>query len=399
MKILYASTFIDDNYFEQIYKNSKEKPIQSIQKFNKLLNEGFSSNKSVDSITILTSPPINQKISKKLFWSYKKVEEDKTTFVYLPFINIKVIKQICLFLSSLFFMIVWSLKTTKKGSNIIYDGFFPIISTVSAFIGKIFGIKVTGMYTDLPKFMNHNQKKQSIYKKLAKAITGIGDNISIRLCDSFIFLTEHMNTLINKENKPYIIMEGLVDGSIDINEKIVNKGDEKIFMYAGGLYEQYGLKTFVEAFIMANTDSELWLFGTGELEDYIKSIKSDNIKFFGSKPNKEIIEYEKKATILVNPRFSNEEYTKYSFPSKNLEYMSSGTPLLTTKLPGIPSEYDDYVYYFNKEDTNGYCDKIKEMINISNKELTKRGLSAQRFVCTSKNNYVQSNRIISMIKE
>ena len=52
---------------------------------------------------------------------------------------------------------------------------------------------------------------------------------------------------------------------------------------------------------------------------------------------------ELKATLLVNPRPTTEEFTIYSFPSKNMEYMASGTPLLTTKLPGMPEEYHQYV--------------------------------------------------------
>ena len=68
------------------------------------------------------------------------------------------------------------------------------------------------------------------------------------------------------------------------------------------------------------------------------------VKYKGVAPNAVIVEEELKATLLVNPRPTGEEYTKYSFPSKNMEYMASGTPVLTTCLPGMPAEYNEYVY-------------------------------------------------------
>jgi len=33
--------------------------------------------------------------------------------------------------------------------------------------------------------------------------------------------------------------------------------------------------------------------------------------------------------------------------------MASGVPLLTTKLPGMPEEYNDYVYLFDDESVQG----------------------------------------------
>lgn len=42
---------------------------------------------------------------------------------------------------------------------------------------------------------------------------------------------------------------------------------------------------------------------------------------------------------LLITRDPNEDYVRYSFPSKLIEYMATGTPVITTRLPGIPEEY------------------------------------------------------------
>ena len=116
-------------------------------------------------------------------------------------------------------------------------------------------------------------------------------------------------------------------------------------MYAGGVYEKYGLKTLVDAFIkLKRKDIDLYIFGEGSfVNEIIKLSKHhNNIYYKGCVSTEEIVKYEKKALLLVNPRPVNEEFSKYSFPSKTIEYMLSGTPVISTKLPGIPEEYFDY---------------------------------------------------------
>lgn len=78
--------------------------------------------------------------------------------------------------------------------------------------------------------------------------------------------------------------------------------------------------------------------------------------------------------------------------------MVSGTPLLTTKLPGMPTEYYDYVYLFEEETTEGYKSKLKELFDVSEKDLEEKGIKAKEFVLAVKNNNVQTYRVLKMCK-
>jgi glycosyltransferase involved in cell wall biosynthesis len=42
---------------------------------------------------------------------------------------------------------------------------------------------------------------------------------------------------------------------------------------------------------------------------------------------------------MLNPRDPSWRGTPYSFPSKLLEYLTTGKPIISTRLPGIPAEY------------------------------------------------------------
>lgn len=96
---------------------------------------------------------------------------------------------------------------------------------------------------------------------------------------------------------------------------------------AGGLHERYGLKMLVDAFVSNNLPGlKLVIYGSGPYEEELKGVCSQHntVEYRGVAPNDEIVKAERDATLLVNPRPTHEEFTKYSFPSKNMEYMVSG---------------------------------------------------------------------------
>ena len=159
----------------------------------------------------------------------------------------------------------------------------------------------------------------------------------------------------------------------------------------------------VESFIAVDIDnSELWLYGNGPFVDELQSyIQCDpRIRYFGVRPNQEVFEAELRATLLVNPRPTHEEFTQYSFPSKNMEYMVSGTPVLTTALPGMPKDYYPYVYIFDQGETiEGYVMVLRKILSLPDVELRKKGLMARQWVLDNKNHIGQTERIIQLVSD
>jgi glycosyltransferase involved in cell wall biosynthesis len=113
----------------------------------------------------------------------------------------------------------------------------------------------------------------------------------------------------------------------------------------------------------------------------------------------EILAIQNNATILVNPRQNNEEFTRYSFPSKNMEYLSSGKPVLAYKLDGIPEEYDNYMFYVIDDSIEALTRKIVEVCSYNQEYLTSFGAAAKGWVLKEKNCVVQTKKIINMISE
>ncbi|WP_026810770.1 glycosyltransferase [Arenibacter latericius] len=397
LKILYISSLCSENTLQYIYDTSINKPEQAAQKFHRLLAQGLSMHGRKCEVETLSSPPVVPNNHNRKLWRLPNETINTLKYNYVPFINLPFIKNIGVFIYT-FFRVLYLTSFFNKGKKtIICDVLNFTVSFSSLLASKITGVTAIAVVTDLPGLMvtektNDNSKKSVYTTILTRMIQGF---------DRYILLTEQMNPIVNPKGKPYIIMEGLVNVEMEKTEnKLTHKNRYKTLIYAGGLYAKYGVKSLIEAFMLLdNEEIELHLYGAGELtsEMHTYTNKDHRIIFKGMVPNKIVVQDQLTATLLLNPRPTNEEFTKFSFPSKNMEYMASGTPMITTLLPGMPKEYHPYVYLFETESVIGMKNTLKEVLSKSEDELHRFGQEAKTFVLSNKNNYIQANRIIDFI--
>ena len=77
---------------------------------------------------------------------------------------------------------------------------------------------------------------------------------------------------------------------------------------------------------------------------------------------------------------------------------ASGTPVLTTRLTGIPEEYAPYVFFIEEESADGVAQALKQVLALSDEALFAKGAEAREFVLTQRNNVVQAKKILDMLK-
>lgn len=392
MKLLYISVLISKTVLKEVQQKSPSYSGQAVQKFNRLLAEGLSKNgHQVKAFSTFYLP------SKGLFWSHPDDKEKGVSYFYLSSPNFGLLRHVWILLASFFYILFWGMYN-KKEKALICD-----VLNISSCMGavtaaRLIGLRRVGVVTDMPGLMV--DRSQKTISKTHSVFNARMNKSFLGSFTHYVFLTEQMNEAINVKHRPYIVMEGLVDSDMVLPANLC-KGSKRIVLYAGGLHERYGLKMLVEGFLKSNlNNTELWLFGSGpfvkELQVY--SQQDSRIVYKGICPNDEVVEAEMKATLLVNPRPTHEEFTKYSFPSKNLEYMVSGTPVLTTILPGMPEEYYSYVYLFDSGETaEGYAQVLRLVLSNTDEELILKGREAMAWVIANKNNVKQTARIISLI--
>lgn len=195
-------------------------------------------------------------------------------------------------------------------------------------------------------------------------------------------------------------MEGIANEKSTGLEYGVMDSGKKIILYTGTLHYQFGIGMLLQAFRLIEDNSyELWLCGAGDAEEEIKQLAEldKRVKFWGYLTKADIDKVQQQATVLINPRPNEGEYTKYSFPSKTMEYLMSGKPVIMYKLDGIPQEYNQYIHYIAENNPEKIAEKIKAVCEDSEENRVQFGERARRFILENKNSDIQAQKIMEFI--
>lgn len=386
MKILYGFSNCTDKKYNELMHGKDVSILQPDQKYHGLLIKGLAKNGA--EIKCFSGLPVNRALTKKIFIHEKDEREEGAYYHYISTVNLPVLRQLSIFFGSLFGVLGCKKETD---TYIICDCLNIANSYGMMLAGKIKKIPVVTIVTDIPDMMSGSRIKKTINNSFFKSV------------DGFIMLTKQMNARINLKAKPGIVLEGHVDSELEsptVGQN--NSSGIKQIVYAGSVNKIYGIENLTQGFILSSLDNcQLCIYGTGDYYEELKALakKHAGIKVMGICENSKVVKAEQEADLLVNPRPSAPEYTKYSFPSKNMEYMVSGTPVLTTKLPGMPEEYYPYVYLIKDETPMGISDALREIFSLSEDERNKKGNLAREFVLKNKSNIVQTQKIIDFLRE
>lgn len=381
MHILYAVTTCSDAAYGKLFGNVKVKPAFQSQKYHRLLIEGLAKNAEVD---VIANPPVNREVLQEPFVSLPDETEGGAAYHYIPVFRNPILKAAAVGLGT--FLKTFAM--AGKNSAVVVDCLNRVTALSAMLAARLRGRPCVGIVTDLPDLLPGSR----VSKKLANAV--------IRRCTHYVFLTEAMNGCLNKTGRPYVILEGHAD--ITMAEKVPSlekKRHPRVCLYAGGVSRQYGLETLVKGFQLADLpDTELHIYGPGDYTEDLQNLGDPRIHYGGMLLSSQIVEKEQEATLLVNPRPTQEEYVKYSFPSKTMEYMASGTPVLTTVLPGMPGEYHPYVYLIENESAQGIGEMLRRVLAQSDEALFEKGREARDFILQKKNNVLQAEKILAMLR-
>ncbi len=345
MKILFVGgVFAEENEEEII--NCAKRPVEfSANIFQKKLISGL---KSLNEDTaVISAPFIGSYPNASNIMFFKGFEKQQQDFEYVKFNNIWGLRNFsranALKKSVEFFV---NEKDDKK-LVVVYSPHTPFLQAAAYIKKKDPNVKIHIVIPDLPEFMNLDAKISAVYKILKKA--DIRKFLKLNeYVDSYTLLTEQMKEKLPINGKPYCVCEGIVSEDRLTSVNNIEKSEtEKKIVYTGKLNEKFGVRNLVDEFMkLENSTYRLVLCGKGDSEGYIneKAKEDSRICFLGQLTPEEAEQIVSEASVLVNPRPDNEEYTKYSFPSKNFEYLISGNPVVAYRLAGMSPIYEEFIY-------------------------------------------------------
>ena len=376
--------------YDRVIIKEEYKTAQAGIKFFRVFLDGFA--KNGEKISVFSKRPTTRVKSGKRYIASKNEEKNGVEYHYCRLFNLPIINNIYSYLASFF----WHLNPKKcaKEDLVFVDPLNVSIAAGAVAACKLRRIPTVAFITDLPTCYCYGGEKPSAHLRASQRVN--------QRADAYVNVTKYINDVINPDNKPSVVMEGFVSESL--REKSIaleDKYPKKVCMYTGAMEKIYGLDMLLEGFLKADiADSELHLYGAGDYVDEIKRLaESDGrIKYFGCRDNSHVVDAQMRATLLINPRYSDAEYTKYSFPGKNLEYAASGTPTLTTPLPGMPEEYYPHVFILEDESVDGMAKKLTEILSMPKQELYEFGMATKAWMLENKNCRSQIAKIIDFFE-
>lgn len=318
----------------------------------------------------------------------KQLKDEGADIITVPYINIPVIKQIS---------IIRNLKKKLKkclAQKEFSEATLIVYNTMTIFakpvldISRRKGLKCIAVVADLPiKFKKNFIRKIEDRRQIN----------AIRRFDALIPLTEHIAKVF-APNTPYCVVEaGCNPDDYRSQEKQKSAERVKTVVFSGTLNQLSGIELLLDAMRLVKTqDIVLNIYGDGPLRQYVEeqSKNRPNVNYFGRISNDEMLKVQSKASLLVCPRKSDDFTTKYTFPSKVLEYICAGVPVLANRLMGIPAEYEDYISYANSETPEDWTQMLEQILSDENYENYKRkALLAREIVLNAKSWRVQTQRV------
>lgn len=261
---------------------------------------------------------------------------------------------------------------SEKKAIIVYCPHTPFLE--AAVYGKQLdqSVHIHMVVPDLPQYMNLSKTVHPIYDFFKKIDIQKMDKL-IAQVDSFMLLTKYMAEKLNVGSRPYIVVEGIT--AIKDAPQNKKKKQGKKIAYAGKLVEAFGAKRMIEAFeLIDDLEASLHICGGGELKSYIEEMckKDSRIHYYGVVSAEKANEILQQADILVNPRQNDDEYTKYSFPSKNIEYLMTGNAVVAYMLDGMPKEYASFFNVPKSNQIESLAEAMREAMNESPVERGKK---------------------------
>ena len=319
MKIIYLTSSITAEDFALLEQKASIKPNPAGQNFHQRLIHALAKFAEVHVVSLVPN--------REGLLEEKSFEEDGIRYTYVNPVNGE-IKQILFGTSNI-------VKHVEEQADVvIYDSLSLTIASASKAVAKKANAIRVAICTDSPFNITG---ANSFYQKQVLSLSS--------KADGYFCLTNGLNALFNKANKPSLIKPGIAE-QIEVP---ANPHPRPYFYYGGALFVKDGTKALIDAYEGSNADYDLVIAGHGNYEEEVKRASSSDprIRFLGQISKRDNAAYEANADLLINPRLYRQELDEVSIPSKLLEYLALGSRIVSTKSADLQLLFPDEINWID----------------------------------------------------
>ena len=195
---------------------------------------------------------------------------------------------------------------------------------------------------------------------------------------------------------------GIHPGRFPPPEPLRNSASPRPFrvILSGSLEPYNGVEVALEALTLLPGDFELVVAGNGSLTDKVReaSRRDPRVVYAGFLDVDALVDVYRSADLLLNLRLTRAIDTRYFFPSKFMELLASGTPVLSTCTGHIEREYGPIVLLLHDESASGLAARLAEIAAMPRDDVRAIGRRARDFVMAEKTWAKQGERYARYIR-
>lgn len=317
------------------------------------VNEIAKTLSAIDSITIVscTLPKTNKTKQHQEYCLFNNVK------VFFPAVDKKTKKSIIVGCSNYI-----SNSISKNDIIICYNSHF-----ISALIlrrierASRFKIKVVSEVEEL-------YSKSAYYSFFKKRL--------LSLCEKYIHkksiasILACSNLLTKRlQQKPFVVSNGYLVGNYIANNV---QGTIPLILYCGRLDDDSGIEDLLLSMAFVDFKCKLVICGGGKLEHLVSSFHPTNsnvdYSFVGFVSQKELDILLSNASVCVSTLKTSKPFSRFSFPSKIIEYLSFGNIIVSSDiepLKDIPDCFLDQLIVYKEDKPFEIANKLKTGLNAS----------------------------------
>jgi glycosyltransferase involved in cell wall biosynthesis len=289
----------------------------------------------------------------------------------------------------------WYYKTGSEKVMFVYALEARLMKIAVETKNKFPDITIIQIVPDLPRFVGCNKyyKKLGLKERDERMIYNL-----VGKFDRYVLLCKNMADDLRVDKKKCVVMEGIFSPEDTVSSTV--KESQRVILYTGNLDARYGIINLLDAFSLIKDENfRLWIRGNGATEPIVRErmTKDSRISLIPQLSKAELLALERKATILVNPVSPKQEFTRFFFPSKTMDYLASGTPTLMFELECLPEEYKPHLFFFKEDTSEQMASDLCKYCCLSEKKLKEKGENASRFIMENKLSKMQVKRILDII--
>jgi glycosyltransferase involved in cell wall biosynthesis len=354
-----------------------------------LRREGF----AVDMVASVRQEPPRSR-GGRLWMGVKRQASDDGPLLQLPFINIVGLKTITLAIGAFLALLGWSCRKRSSRRLILLYNLYPVPAAISLAVARLTGARVVAIVADL-HVPGSGMRPAGVLHRIDLGL----QTWAMPRLDGLVVLSSRMSDDFAKQTRS-ILMEGGAEEWTPV--AATGRSTEFPILYSGNLSEFRGIGMLLEAFAkLEDPRYRLWITGRGDSEDEIRraATRDNRIVYFGVVERARLYELYAQAGVLVNPLRTHYASARYLFPSKVLEYMTSGTPVISTAHVDFDADYRKHLFILEEETPSALALLIERISAMSSAEREIFGSRAREFVLEKKNWTVQGRKLSAFLGE